>query len=919
MDYSQKLAFSHASFLLFLTLFFYLNTVSCTTNPQFKYSVHCNSIVHEAKPGDEEFHVSPFSERQYGYYSGGDDILNRSSDPYYSPESKVVVFETHRVYTTDFEDVFKVEGSLIFQTSYLYEQSFSSAFSSTVYYSSDDSSKRGALDLDFEGFWSRKTGEICMVGSSYTSSKQGKSLPVAAVLKLNNLKDSSNITTLVTGTLDSLNGDDQENHFEQISLLMFPQVGYKYTKVSKQFTQGCPGGTDFPDKSSLGLLRSRTICDMLSGRGHAFRIQYASGCDSSNTCHPFGDAIGYLPKFMSLSMIQCSEDKQSLRFHIGFQNVSYMSYYRSSNFSTSLVGEGSWDAKKNRLCIVACRIILDASSSSLDKAHVGDCTTRLSLRFPAVLSIKNPNYITGEIWSDKPRNEAGFFGKILFQKAEHNTGGIQLQGLKYEYTESDKVKKSCLMKKPTRNNRGEYPDGYSKDMSFHISGTNERIGWGSAYPLAVGDKLNQRFPFLVASSSSRNESSSTNSSSLLNISYIIKLEGASSNESKEIQISAEGVYDAETGNLCMIGCKHLIDSMDCEILVKFQFSPSNSDKGRGNNIKGSIESMRQSTDSLRFEPLQISARANYVSWSSESIPRMNFEMIMSVISNTLAIVFVAFQIFHVRKHRGVGPSVSLVMLVVLALGHLTPLVLNLEAMFTQEDSRRSILWRSGIWVEMKEVIIRVVTMVAFLLETRLLILSWNARSSSEKQKQLWSAEKRGLCVCVPIYLVGAAIAFLVKWRQNMVGKGNLVDIRFRRHYSSYNRDVENIILGGSRAYAGLMLDAFLFPQIIFNMFHNSKQEALSRSFYIGTTLIRLLPHGYDLYRAHSYVGIDDSYIYADPKSDYYSTAWDIIIPLLALLLARTIHLQQKFGGRFFLPNRYQESGKYQQLPMASED
>lgn len=37
----------------------------------------------------------------------------------------------------------------------------------------------------------------------------------------------------------------------------------------------------------------------------------------------------------------------------------------------------------------------------------------------------------------------------------------------------------------------------------------------------------------------------------------------------QLQISAEGVYDARTGLLCMVGCLILnsYDSLDCEILL----------------------------------------------------------------------------------------------------------------------------------------------------------------------------------------------------------------------------------------------------------------------------------------------------------------------------------------------------------------
>ncbi|MFQ6641267.1 hypothetical protein Gotur_016543 [Gossypium turneri] len=867
-----KLCFINAFFFLFIIPSFTCLHVVFGTANEFDYGLHCNSIVHESKPADEEFNIMPFPVRQNGYFSGGDKVLNDPpSRSYYAPKSKTLLFETHHVYTTDADHVFMVEGNLIFQTSFYYEQSISSG----------SSYDRGTLDFDFRGFWSRPTGKLCMVGSSYAYSKEGKLLRLAAVLKINNLRKSSTIRTLVTGTLDSLNSIGDPNHFEQISLLMFPELNYAYTMISKQFSEGCPRGTDVQPMSSLRLSQTRTICDML-GKSNAFELEYTGSCNSSKSCNPFGDGIGYLPSVISLTMIQCSNDRLSLRFLIEFRNDSYQGYYSSPNLNTSLIGEGSWDAKSNRLCIIACRIY-DASSS-LEKAQIGDCTTRMKLR-----------------------NEGGFFDMIEFRNTAPY-GGIQLQGLKYVYTEMDEVKKSCPKKNSRTNSSMEhYPDGYSGDMSFSMSiinGSKGSIGWGYSNILAVDDQQYQRFPSLLPSSSSKPKSSgveSDSSSGLLNVSYKISI--------PPLSLELDGVYDTTTGSLCMVGCRRSrLDSksfsshsIDCDILVQVNFLPLNSRKI--NNIKGSIESTRENTDSLYFKPLQILGTTNSRSWGAESIWRMDFEMIVSVVSNTLAIIFVAFQIFHVRKHRGIGPMVSILMLVILALGHLIPLVLNVEAMFIQ-DSERSILIRGGTWLEMNEVIIRVVTMVAFLLQVRLLMLSWTARCSTEKKKTLWIAEKRGLYVCVPVYVIGAIIAFSVKSRQNV-------------HLTWYY--IDEIILGSSRAYAGLVLDAFLFPQIIFNMFQNLREPALSHFFYIGITLVRLVPHGYDLYRANNYADIDDSYIYGDHGADYYSTAWDFIIIVLGIFFAVIIHCQQRLGGRYFLPKRFQESVIDEEFPVDSEE
>ncbi|KAK8691285.1 hypothetical protein V6N13_074800 [Hibiscus sabdariffa] len=136
-------------FLLFVFYLLCLNIASGTAT-DVDYGRHCNSVVHESIPDDEEFNIMPFPGRQNGYFSGGDKVLNNPSHMYHSPESKTLIFETHHVYATKVVDVFKVERNLIFQTSYSYEQSFSR--DSSFVTSSSDSSDRGTLDLDFQGF-----------------------------------------------------------------------------------------------------------------------------------------------------------------------------------------------------------------------------------------------------------------------------------------------------------------------------------------------------------------------------------------------------------------------------------------------------------------------------------------------------------------------------------------------------------------------------------------------------------------------------------------------------------------------------------------------------------------------------------------------------------------------------------------------
>ncbi|KAM2827232.1 hypothetical protein COP1_036807 [Malus domestica] len=86
------------------------------------------------------------------------------------------------------------------------------------------------------------------------------------------------------------------------------------------------------------------------------------------------------------------------------------------------------------------------------------------------------------------------------------------------------------------------------------------------------------------------------------------------------------------------------------------------------------------------------------------------------------------------------------------------------------------------------------------------------------------------------------------------------------------------------------------------------ENALASAFYLGTTIIRLLPHAYDLYKARTgawFVELPN--IYASHRIDFYSTALlgtsSSIIPSGGMLFAAVVFLQQRFNGRCILPSR----------------
>jgi len=888
---------------LVFTLFFLLTMSSLNHVFSFaslpSYKDHCGSIVPESTATELTRNSFPFDDHNTGYFTGGDGIIDGGTSSY-----QYLTLQPLNVRATEFSDLFKVEASVSLASVITYHVG-NFSYGDRLRHGGQHRYHRRHVSFKLEGFWSESSGKVCMVGTGSGYSKEGKHLNLDVVFNLDHVFNVSTITSLVSGSLVSLSSQNDESYFEPISVLMFPKGNYSYTLDSTEVAKEFSSGIDASAKGDFSF-NSLSFCSFpLSREIRGLQLEFSPECNSSKNCTPLSESSGQVPSLMSLKGIECSlaNNKYRLRVMVRFLNTSDYWVGKIFNPKTTLVGEGWWDEKKRMLCVVACKIM--AKAPSMAGSQVGDCSTRLSLRFPSTWSIKSTSTIVGQIWTNKSAQDTSYFKKIAFNNGENGRLGI-FQAT-YEYSQLEKVKKSCPTQKPVKNKGNRYPNVYSSDLRFDmaVSESNKRVAWGYSSPFSVGDDVSSWGNSI--SNSTVHEVKLNSTGGLFNISYKISLWFNSTNVSKSllnesslsVMISAEGVYDAGAGTLCMVGCRGLISnslipiahSMDCDIVVKFQLPPL--DAKNGIFIKGSIESTRKNSDPLYFKPLELSSAAFYTEAAEKVVWRMDMETIMVLISTTLACVFVGLQIYHVKKHTNVLPLLSLVMMAMLTLGHMVPLVLNFEALLAQNPSNKNFVFGTVGWLEVNEIAVRLITMAAFLLQFRLLQLTWSSRKSDESNKGLWIAERKAGYVTLPLYASGLLIALLLK---------------------SKNQHWENL-----KSYGGLVLDGFLLPQIILNLFSNMRENVLSCSFYFGTTFVRLLPHAYDLYRAHNYGQLDNgSYIYANPSADFYSTSWDIAIPLGGIAFAIIIFLQQRFGAHCVLPQKLKGSQVYEKVPVVAE-
>ncbi|KAI3741161.1 hypothetical protein L1987_58828 [Smallanthus sonchifolius] len=882
-----RVSFPPFNFLQLVLIF----TLSITKSTSIPYSKYCNGVVEEYQSTETRFPVENFLRLDKAVYSLGFENPQFNFNPV---SSQIASFSTLKAYETKSKVIVKVNAVL------------NLVGPDIIDYFSGDVHRRGlrlvkvrpprfeprrnvGAEFRLSGFWNSNSGNICMVGSGSVSSLHS----VNVVFKFNYPNSSVLDTSLINGTLESITPEGTATYFKPISILGVSRMEYNFTYISKEIENG--GFSVYDGMESVSLtLNGRGICSIITW-GLRFELDY-DNYDCKDVSCSFG-AVGneILPRFMSIKVVDCLEDGK-VRYILQFSNSTYgkgLSFYPL----TALVAEGEWDEKKKRVALVACQLF--------DKKGLRGCSIRLAFCFPSTLSLKHRSSIVGKMWSTETKS----LGNVSFYSPANVNSRIK--GTSYEYSEYEKVQDLCRENLDSKGRKGTYPDEKSPNLRFDMMVRNKKgqMAYGYASPLYIRDTFYSPF---------ENQWNHSSTSGYINVSYVISFTtrgefdfGGKIPRSKMVEISAEGVYNTKNGVICMIGCKHMPyekfqkkRSLDCELAININFSPLNSkDEGM---IRGNIKSTREKPDPLYFEPIDFGSSSITKIQARELIWRMDVEITMVLISNTLACIFIGLQLFHVKKNPDMLPFISVVMLVVLTLAHMIPLLLNFEAIF-MVNRKQNVFLGTDQWLEVNEVLVRVITMIAFLLQFRLLQLTWSSRKGHESQKTLWVSDKKVLYMSSPLYIAVGLIAWFAHSLKNTHTK------------TRFQLASENVTFWGAlKSYTGLVLDTFLIPQIMFNILCDSHWTVLAPSFYIGSTMVRLLPHVYDLYRTHSSTWFYDK-IFANPGMDYYSTMWDVVICCVGMLCVLMIYVQQRFSGRSVLPKRFRDEILYQKVPVVIQE
>ncbi|KAH7285302.1 hypothetical protein KP509_33G021400 [Ceratopteris richardii] len=893
------------------------------------YEEYCHEFLQDV--GEEQYQLN-FSTPDFhlnfrrAFFVGGAQLFGEDRvDPSFRKSGKSASLRTSSVTPVSQHDGQKyiVESSLLLMNrSHLWSLD---SFNRTRVFR-----KKGAIQqslawlqgkrLMLKGLWFPGSGTLCMAGcfvqNSLSKVPDMNNCKVKALFQFPELNTINH--SLVKGILQSKRDVLDPLFFEPIHITAISEAPYVFRKVDNNAYEGVLARPNVPEH--INVWKDVAAVHDFPWYRQTFTVVWDNQCMGQD-CSPFRVSGPTVSTVLSVEQMVFSDG----RFHgfFLFRHGQFQGSHGSPHLDTDIVAiEGMWNALTGQLSAFGC--YLDGATNSSLAYDSSDCDIAITLQFPVTLDLTFRYSVVGRV---ERKNGSGlkafkpfsFTGHMDISFGPIGWGSTSPQ-LEYVYTPKrvDEAQSHCQGSHSAHSDRSKitrrklkYPAGHLfADLGFMATLKYSSGSMSKAFfsPVAVNKRTNSHFNPAVGLVTSAVVSSMKMN---VNISYDINLfesfQGFKLVQNTTIfqHLPAEGVYSPRTGTVCLSACRCValipllgqtqVDhgDWDCETHIRLQYPPTNPGYLDKLQVTGEFVSLRNQKDPLYFDRVIISSGPIfYEEQAASSLIQIDFEMIMGIVSLTLSILFIGFQLYHVRKNPKVLPQMSLLALFVLTLGYLIPLVLNFEAIFSNRSKQNVLEWSDG-WLEINEVIVRLMTMVVFLLLVCLLHLSRVSKCEISGSEGPWQMEKAPFRVCLIPYMFAGLIAIVIYG----IKQSNFLD--------------------GLKRFAGLAVDFFLFPQLVGNYVWEVQGTVLSFPFYMGMSFVRSLPHVYDILRRSEFFSIRDRrYYYANPNWDFYSTAWDTAIPCGCLLLALILFCQQRYGGSCFTQTPWRQRNTYKQISMS---
>lgn len=765
---------------------------------------------------------------------------------------------------------------------------------------------------------------------------------------------------VIQGELRSLNPKSNLKYFDNIHILsQLGGVHYDFVS-EKSVKKACAPYpyNDSLMKKNISMYRGSSFCRVLQEmtREQAFTVLPNWRCNSTDVfCRKLGPFVSdkeinrtdgsFKNVKIYMQDVTCKiqgSNKNDISASVSavFRAVSpsenlYSAWRRSALNNMTMVSEGMWKSSSGQLCMVGCLGLVNGEKIS--------CDSRICLYIPISFTLKQRSILVGSISSinDKPTYFPLSFEK-LFQPMElwshfsdshpfYSYTKIALAGAVLERNEAfsfGSVIKKSLLRYPKLEDTESYEFSeslLSEDLTLHVPALlNPAAGSRTSRIdvqldiISVGSFFGRYWSGLNGSISDvetpyHSRPEYTEKQLLLNVSaQLSPLDQMYSNFSA---LFLEGIYDPHVGHMYLVGCrdvraswKVLFDSMDledgldCQIEVVVSYPPTTAQWLVNPTAKISISSRRTEDDPFYFSPIKLETMPTmYRRQRQDILSRKSVEGILRILTLSLAIACISSQILYINRNLESVPYTSLIMLGIQSLGYTLPLVTGAEAVFKRRGGPESYNDNSydledNLWFLVIDYIVKLLVVISLLLTLRLFQKVWKSRIRLLRQAPLEPhrvpSDKWVLIATLFIHLIGYVAVLIVRASRTAeirVVSDMVPSVSPSSHMmQGWKRDLQE--------YVGLVQDFFLLPQIIGNLLWQIDCRPLRKFYFIGITLVRLLPHFYDFIRAPTVNPyFVQEYDFVNPSMDFYSRFGDVFIPLIAFILAVVVYIQQRWN------------------------
>ncbi|GFY97002.1 PII, uridylyltransferase [Actinidia rufa] len=738
----------------------------------------------------------------------------------------------------------------------------------------------------------------------------------------------------IRGSMRSLNPKSNLKYFDEVQISSGLGTSAKYEFSSDKIVSKACSPYPYKDnlmKGGIDIYKGLYFCLILKRftQGEAMIVVPNWRCngndDFCSKLGPFGSDKeikatngSFKDVKLVLQDVQC--EKELSRNNGDFSRVSavfravspsekqFHAAQRTGLNNMTLSADGVWNSSSGQLCMVGCLGIVDVQGNG--------CKSRICLYLPLLFSIKQRSIIMGtissidesarsyfplsfeklvrpaEMWDQYATANLSYSyskidsaGAVLEKNEPFNVGTVIKKSLlkfpKLEDTQAFLFSLSLLSEDLTLHSSA-FPDPIPKSRSSRTNIQMEIISLGPLFwPLLV---FRKRYNL-----------------------------GGRDSLPQDVRASWRILHDS----------MDLEDGLDCLVEVVVTYPPTTSRWLVSPTARISISSQRTEDDPLYFSPIKLKTfPLMYRKQREDILSRRGVEGILRILTLSLAIACILSQLFYIRENLDSVPYVSLVMLSVQALGYSLPLITGAEAIFKRMETPESYespsydLQKSQ-WLQVIDYTVKLLVLVSFSLTLRLCQKVWKSRvrllTRAPLEPHRVPSEKRVLLVTSTIHVIGYVIVLVIhsmKTSQRPLHGERFVD---STRNSQTLREWETELV----EYVGLIQDFFLLPQIIGNLIWQIHCKPLRKLYFIGITVVRLLPHIYDYMRSpipNSY--FSEEYEFVNPQFDFYSKFGDIAIPMTAILLAVIVYVQQKWSYEKL--GRALTFGRHKLLPMGSK-